>query len=580
MGTRILHRHPLAAPAALVAALLLWGIPAAIARAGTPSLAAISEAYFASEFRASPVFATETGVHDYDAQLDDVSPAGHAARAERLDAVLARVSALDPASLTPTERDDREIFIGWINGQLLEERTVQLWRHDPNRYVVFGLNAINWLIIRSFAPAADRLALVIARERLLPRMLHDAEANLTAMPPVYIEMALENLAGAGPFLERDVPAAFASVDDPQRQAQLRAAGKEAVAAFDRFREFLEGRKPTAHGQFAIGREAFIGLLRSSLIDATPEQVLAAGQAQLRRDRAAFDRVSAEVDRSHPERAYDDIGADHPSAAQLVSTVRAQVVELRRFIEQHHIATLPANVMPAVEETPAFRRAAVFGELDWPGPLETRATESYYYITPPNPADPAAEQEKMLRLWNRYTLQTVSVHEALPGHFLQGIYRQSHAGWSMIRQVIHVFMAEEGWAHYAEQMMVDEGLEAGNPRTRLAQLSMALLRDCRLVDAVQMHVNGVNLVDATRTMREDCAIPEVQAYKEARRGTEDPGYFCYALGKLEILKLREDVRKAEGPAFSLQRFHDRFLAAGLVPIMIIRRELTGRDDPSL
>ncbi len=565
---------------ALTACLALTGSPATGASPGNATLAAISEAYFAAEFRASPVFATETGVHDYDAQLDDVSPQGHAARTGRLEAVLAQVTALDAATLSPIERDDREIFIGWIHGQLLEEQTVQLWRHDPNRYVVFGLNAVNWLIIRSFASPAERLSLVIARERLLPRMLHDAEANLTAMPPVYIEMALENLAGAAPFLERDVPAAFASVNDPRQQTALRDAAKEAVAAFERFRAFLEMRKPTAHGQFAIGRDAFVELLRSSLVDATPEQVLAAGEAQLKRDRAAFDRVSAEIDRSHPERAYEEIGADHPTAAQLVSTVRAQVVDLRRFIEQKHIATLPPNVMPTVEETPAFRRAAVFGELDWPGPLETRATESYYYITPPNPADPPAEQDKMLRLWNRYTLQTVSVHEALPGHFLQGIYRQSHSGWSMIRQVIHVFMAEEGWAHYTEQMMVDEGLDAGNPRARLAQLNMALLRDCRLVDAVKMHVEGVNLADATRTMREACAIPEVQAYREARRGTEDPGYFCYALGKLEILKLREDVRKEEGATFSLQRFHDRFLAAGLVPIMIIRRELLGRDDPSL
>jgi uncharacterized protein (DUF885 family) len=370
------------------------------------------------------------------------------------------------------------------------------------------------------------------------------------------------------------------VADPRLKDELSRVTVPAVAALQHYESFLRREQPRARGNFAIGREAYVALLRSSLIDASPEQVLSAGEAQLKRDREAYDAVARIINPSHPERALADISADHPTADTLIGTARAQLDDLRRFITDRHIATIPSPIMPEVQPTPAIRRAAVFGELDWPGPLETRATESYYYITLADPQAPANEQENFLRLWNYSTLQDLSVHEGLPGHFLQGLYRQSHDGWSMIREVIHVRMAEEGWAHYSEQMMLDEGLASGDPRARLAQLNMAMLRDCRLIDSVRMHVEGQSLANATTAMRENCSIGEVQAYREARRGTEDPGYFCYTLGKLEILKLREDVKQEEGVNFSLQRFHDRVLGAGLVPITIIRREILGRDGPSL
>jgi len=544
------------------------------------SLARISEPFFDAELKAFPTLATEMGEHHYDRLVESVDSKAHDRHVTRLKAALAQIEALDGRRLTPRERDDRDIFVGWLNGQVLEETKIQTWRHNPNHYVQLGLNTVDWLIVRSFAPIEERLSSVIARERQLPRLLRDAKANLTDMPPIFIEMALENLRGATAFLQDSVPLAFAEVKDAKAKAALAGSTRAAVAALTDFQAFLEAERSSASGQFALGREAYIGVLRSSLIEASPEQVLAAGEAQRLKDRAAYDKISAEIDPAHPGQAFDEIGADHPTAADLIPTVRAQLSGLRQFIVDHHIATIPSTQMPIVEETPIFHRAEIFGELDWPGPLETKAIESYYYVTPPDPESSAAEQEKFLQLWNRSTLQDLSVHEALPGHFLQGLYRSRHQGWSKIREIIHVFMAEEGWAHYSEQMMLDEGLSAGQPAARLAQLQMALLRDCRLIASVKMHVFGMSLPEATELMRNSCAVTEAQAYKEARRGTADPGYFCYSLGKLEILKLREDVEKAEGTGFSLQNFHDRFLEAGLVPISIIRREILGRDGPEL
>ncbi len=535
-------------------------------------LAQISERFFADEFKYSPTFATETGVHDYDALLDVVTPTAHQSHVKRLRHTLEQVAALPAISLSPTERDDRDIFVGWLNTQLLEEERVQLWRHDPNKYIVLGLNSVNWLMIRSFAPPQERLRCVIARLKRLPQLLTEAQGNLRDMPAVYIEMALENIAGVGSFLTEAVPGAFTDVNDATLRAELNTATGIAVQAFLKYKTFLAQRQRSENSSFALGRDAYTAFLSASLIDATPEQVLSAGEEQLARDRNAYDAIAKLINPLHPDQALADISGDHPKADALISTARNQLQDLREFILNHSIATIPTDRMPEVQPTPSFRRAAIFGELDWPGPLETHATTSFYYITAAQPGATLEEQEGFLRLWNYSTLQDLSVHEGLPGHYLQGIYRQAHPGWSKIRQVTHAMMAEEGWAHYAEQMMLDEGLSNGDLRARLAQLNMSLLRDCRLIGSVKMHVQGQSLADAATAMRERCAISEVQAYREARRGTEDPGYFCYTLGKLEIIKLRNDVMLKEGDMFSLQHFHDRFLAAGLIPIKIIRREL--------
>lgn len=551
---------------------------AAPSRAG--ELTRLSEAFFAELYRAQPSFATAMGVHDYDAQLDQIDLTAHRHNRARLQTVLDKVEALDPATMTNIERDDRAIFAAWLKGQLLEETGIQMWRRNPDQYVGLGLSSVNGLVTRSFAPLNERMKLVIAREKQLPRMLAQAESVLGDMPPVYIETALEDLDGAVQFLQQNIPDAFAPVADAKLQAELKAATRAAVKGFADYREFLEKAKPNAHGQFAIGRDAFIGLLRSDLVELTPEQVLAAGEAQLAKDRADFDRVSALIDPAHPDQAFDDIGADHPDSQHLIATARDQLAGLKSFIETNHIITLPFPLLPEVRETPEFQRAVVFGEMDWPGPLETKATESYYYITPADPKDPPEAQEKFLRLWNLSMLQNLSVHEALPGHFVQGLYLKAHPEWSLIRKAIQSYSATEGWAHYTEQMMLDAGLSQGNQPAHLAQLSDALLRDCRLVDSIRMHVLGMSLDDATKTMREKCAVPDAEAYKEARRGTGDPGYFSYTLGKLEIQKLRKDVEAEEGASFSLQHFHDRFLSAGLVPIAIIRREILGHDGPSL
>jgi hypothetical protein len=370
---------------------------------------------------------------------------------------------------------------------------------------------------------------------------------------------------------------------PQEQARFgmyRGPRGPTLAAVADYKAFLIAQKPSAHGDFKLGRENLQRLLAADMINVPVAQVMAVGRAQLAKDHAAFVETSKLVDPQDPAGALALIAKDHPDGAHLVGAAHDQLASLQGFIDSHHILTLPSRILPVVAETPAFQRAEVFGELDPPGPLETHSTTAYYYITPPDLTLPKDQQEGYLEYFNTALLQNLSVHEALPGHFVQYLFARANPNWSMVRKTAHSYTATEGWAHYSEQMMLDEGLGDGDPKLRLTQLQDALLRDCRLVASLGMHTGEMTLDQATVMMEQECFQPVSVGPKEARRGTSDPGYFSYTLGKLEIIKLREDVRKQEGKDFSLARFHDRFLNAGLVPIAMIRREIMGVDGPVL
>ncbi len=549
--------------------------------AGAPNrFAGLVQEYYNGEFLASPSEATATGMHDYDDRLDDVSAAAHAKNVTRLLSVLTRLRGLNVVQLLPMERDDRDVLAAEIGRELLEEQAIQHWKHDPAVYVDLLTGSVYALIERDFAPLPHRMASVIARETASPAMLAEARKNLADMPAVFVDIALENLDGAAGFFRNDVPQAFASVTDPKLKAQFAVSTNAVLEAVADFKAFLQAAKPKAAASFVLGPEIMQRLLSSDLVNVPYSRVLAAGKAQLDKDRAAFLVTEKLVDPAKPDAALDVLEKDHPDGAHLISTARGQLEMLQKFIADHKILNLPSQSLPVVTDTPPFSRAMIFGALDAPGALETHATKAYYFITPPDAKAPPAEQNTYLEYFNRPLLQNLTVHEALPGHYTQYLFMHANPDWSMVRKTAQSYTSTEGWAHYAEEMMLDEGLSAGDPKARLAQLQDALLRDCRLVASISMHTGKMTLDEATQMMKQSCFQPDSVAYKEARRGTADPGYYSYTLGKLEILKLRADVQKQEGKDFSLARFHDSFLNAGLVPVSVIRREILGKDGPVL
>jgi len=424
---------------------------------------------------------------------------------------------------------------------------------------------------------------VIARERSIPALLESGKRNVERPPLAFVEIAFRNIAGSIAFLKTDVAAAFAEVKDEELARRFTEANNAAIAAFENFRTYLEKElKPVADGEFALGAEIFaMRVAYNEMVDLSPDRLLEIAHDRFRQDRAALAETARLIDPSASiEAVLETLRARHPTADTLISTARDDLDGLRAFVRDHRIATIPSDLLPLVEETPAFRRATTAAAMDAPGPLETRATQAFYYVTPPEQGLPPEWLERYLQAYFFAGLEILSAHEVWPGHFMQYLTLRAHPEWSLARKMTRTYSTIEGWAHYAEEMMVEQGLGDGDPWLRLAQLQMALMRDCRFVAAIEMHTKGKSVDDVAQFFMKECGSPEPEARREAYRGARDPGYIAYTLGKLQILKLREDYRAARGGRFSLTEFHDRILASGLAPIKIIRREMLGEDGPLL
>ena len=560
---------------------------AAAVLAATPAeaqpLQNVVETFYDGEFRAHPIAATEIGVHDYDAEVDDLSRDGQAKNAARLHKALDALTAIDPATLSAGDRDDREMLINSIKGTLLDVETIRYWQKDPDVYVLSATSAVFNLVHRDFAPLADRLRSVIARERQIPMLLATGKANIEHPPRAFVDIAIRNVAGSINFLKTGASAAFAAVEDQELKREFTASNDSAIAAFENYKTYLEQElKPEADGDFALGSDLFAKRMAyNEMVDIPPDRLLDIAYAQLHKDQGALSEAARQVNPTAPiEAVLREIRAQHPTVDTLIPTASDDLAGLRAFVLDHHIATIPSDLLPKVEETPGFRRATTSAALDPPGPLERRATQAFYYVTPPDAGLAPDKLEQYLEAYYFPGLKITSVHEVWPGHFLQYLTRRAHPDWSLARQMAQTYSTTEGWAHYAEQMMVEQGLGDGDPKLKIGQIGKALLRDCRFIASIEMHTRGKSVDDATQIFMKECGSPEPEARREAYRGTRDPGYINYSVGKLEILKLRDDYRAKMGDKFSLTDFHDCLLAAGLVPLKIIRREMMGADGPVL
>jgi len=313
-----------------------------------------------------------------------------------------------------------------------------------------------------------------------------------------------------------------------------------------------------------------------MIGLSPEELLAIGRRELRRVQAEFAATARRIDPDQPARqVYADIQKDHPAADRLIPEAAASLESIRQLLVDKRILTIPSEVRAKVMESPQFMRATSFGSMDTPGPFETRATEAFYYITPVEPHWSDKQKEEWLTAFNYYTTDVMSIHEAYPGHYLQYLCLNASPA-SKLAKMFPSYAFSEGWAHYSEEMMLQEGFGQSDPKRadkyRLAQLGEALLRLCRMCASLQMHCQGMTVDGATKFFQDNAYYEEKPARAEATRGAYDPGYLYYTVGKLEILKLREDWRRQEGSAYSLQRFHDELLAGGAPPLRLVRQRL--------
>jgi uncharacterized protein (DUF885 family) len=544
--------------------------------------AKLADRYFDEAlFKYDPAQATSAGFHQWDTALPTFSRAEIQSNIADLKRFEAAVEKFGGSGLSPSSVADRELVLSQIRGQMLTLENIRGWEKNPDIYSSYATNAIFVIMARTFAPPEDRLRSAIARERQIPKLLQSARDNLNNPPRIFVDIALEQLPGEVSFFQHDVPSAFHAVTDKQLLAEFKSANDAVIASLNSYQTFLKTMMlPHAGGDFRIGAENFSKkLLYDEMVDTPLDKLLQIGYQNLRQNQAEFKQVAAKIDpKRTPQQILEELERDHPAPDKLLETFRNTLGGLRDYITAHRIVTIPSTVSPIVQETPPFARATTFASMDTPGPFEKVAKEAFFNVTLPEASWSKQQVEEHMAGFNRGTIISTAVHEVYPGHYVQFLWLKEAP--SKVRKLIGASSNAEGWAHYCEQMMLDEGYGNGDLKLRLGQLQDALLRNARYIVGIQMHTGKMTYEQAIDFFVKEGYLTHANGEREAKRGTADPTYLYYTLGKLEILRLREDYKRMKGAAFSLEEFHNSFLKQGFPPIKIVRRAMLGNDSPVL
>jgi hypothetical protein len=525
-----------------------------------------------------PTNATFDGVHTHDDLLEDFSRPSIDGQIRDLSDFGRRLGAIDPAGLSEVERLEQPVIDSNIRARLFELETMRSWERNPQHYADVLATSLAGQVLFDYAPAAERARRVLSKLRQAPRFVQHARDNIKETPGIFVKVALETIRGTIRFLDEDLPQALAAVDDLHLLGDLADASQEASTALRAYVEYLEGELgPRSRASFRLGKEAFETKLRLEegvSIDAT--RLLEIAMRELKETQEEFRRTAVRLDSGDPIGAWRRVKDDHPAGGALLPVVEDQLSDLLTFIRRQQIVSVPDDSQVKVAPTPRFYRWT-FASMWTPGPFEARALPAYYYITDVDPAWPPDRQAEHMRDLNYGALWSISIHEVYPGHFLH--YQHLRRIESKLRKSILFSSASfiEGWAHYVEQMMIEEGFGKGKPAVRLGQLAEALIRLCRVVVGIRLHAEDMSVEQGVRFFREEAYMEEGSARREAERGTFDPAYVVYSLGKLMLLKLREEYRAQQDAKFSLRAFHDALLANGTMPFRLHRQLLLGDHD---
>ncbi len=540
------------------------------------------DAFLAHFAERHPSIAAGNGLHLHDDRLEDFSALAIMAEVEQWKGLRARLAAIPVEPLTPDERVDHRIVAGLIDGWLLELEANRNWQKNLMIYAAAISDGVHNLMTMESSPAEVRAQRIIAKLRGVPSLLAAARANITAPPQVMAQRGVRMLKGASGMLTTDVPLAFAGLADTTLKGGLLAATSSAAREIDTFVTWFEQeRLPNANGSYAVGKDHLEARYRAEeLIDLPAGQLLAIGERELAVQEAAFVAAAAKVAPKRPALAvWKDVLANHPARGALVPAAQQAVDELQAFVVAKQLVTLPPSERVIVAAAPPFDLG--LASMHSSPPLELTPVKSYFYVTDAQASWDAARQDAWLQKFNIPTLTVMSAHEVMPGHYVHSVFMRKTPGkirriWIGLNPFPQPSSGQDGWAHYAEQMILDEGFRADDPRYRMAQASEALTRICRLISGIQQHT-GVWTVDQAAELFETRAhLPAPAARQEAERGTYDPTYGGYFLGKMAMLKLRADVQAARGAAFSLREFHEQVMANGIAPLWAHRQLLLPGD----
>jgi len=558
---------------------------------GTQTFNTLADQYFSDVyFHFSPTNGTANGLHQYDTQLEDYSAANIQRQIAALHVYEKKVEAIDPSALDASVAGDRAILLNSIRSTLLTLEVIRPWEKNPDNYSS-GITASAFVIMeRPYASADTRLKSLIEREKQMPQVLLEARKNLKNPPHIYTEIALEQLDGDISFFQNDVPSAFTDATDADTKAAFAKSNAAVIEALKTYEAWLKSDLlPRSNGDYKFGADTFAKKLAyDEMVDIPLDHLLDIAYADLHKNQAEFARVAKEVDPTKtPQQVLAELATIHPAPDKLLSTFNDTFASLIDFINTHHIITIPSKVEPTLEETPPFERATTSASMDPPGPFETHSTKAYFNVTLPEKTWTPEHIAEHMSEFNVGTIISTSVHEAYPGHYVQFLWTPQFP--STIRKVLGANTNIEGWAHYTEQMMLDQGYGqpgagAQNEREakliRLGQIQDALLRDARFVNSIKLHTGQFTFDQAVNFFVTEGYQSHSVGLVETKRGTADATYLYYTLGKLEIMKLRADMMKKQGAAFNLQTFHDDFMRQGFAPIKIVRKAMLHDDSPVL
>ncbi|MCS6817964.1 MAG: DUF885 domain-containing protein [Blastocatellia bacterium] len=548
-------------------------------RQGTRAFEHLVEEFLSGYFAFNPTHATALGVHEYDDQVEDRSAEAIAKEIRRLESSRERMDReVAPEELPAEARLDLKILRSKIEAQLVHLREIRWWARDPGYFSDLAAWSIYSLLVRPTTPLPQRLEAIERRLRAIPRLLAQAQEHLArtaeeareapaqGIPRIFVEIALEEFGGACEFFATAVPGFIAEVSDPEKARSLEQANAEVLHACERMRRFLaEELLDGAQGEFALGREVFARLLAAEEHVFTPiEEILQRGWQELRATQQQMQEIARRI---APHRSLPDLlrqlSEDHPTADDLIPSYRRRCEEAKRFVLERELISIPEGDWLEITETPPFYRSLIFAALDPPGPFETAQHPTFFYVTPVDATHPPDRQDAYLRAHNVYAQVSTIIHEAYPGHHVQSLHVRRCP--SLVRKVFAAGTFVEGWAHYCEEMMLDEGFGREDPRLRLFQLHEALWRIGRLITATLMHMGQLSLSQAIQFLVQECYQEPENARREVWRYTRDPLVLVYSWGKWQIRALREVYRHARGDAFSLREFHDRLLGYGEPPV---------------
>jgi uncharacterized protein (DUF885 family) len=542
---------------------------------GDAAFQKLTDDYLAGYLAWRPANGVALGYHQYDGKVTDMSKESLGKELGRLKDFDQQLGGMDTASLSTKMFYDYRILRSAIKNEIFSFEDMGAYNRNPMTYA--EAVDVSIYIKRDFAPMEERVESIINIEKNAPKIFAAAKINLAdSLPKPYVETAIDIAQGTAAFLSGDLKVALKDVKNDTLMTSFNAANKIAVDAINNYADWLQKVKlPKANNKYAIGEDSYKKmLLYGEGLTISPEKILEIGLAELKRQQDVFNAAAKTINpNKKPVDVYHDLQKDHPTAENLIPDAKKNVEAIRKFLTDKNIVTMPSTVNLKVEETPQYARATSTASNDDPGPFETKATEAFYYITPVDPKWTPQQKEDWLRQFDYYTTDNVTIHEAYPGHYTQFLHLNASSA-TRVEKIFGSYAYIEGWAHYCEQMMADEGYGHNGDtvlaaKYRLAQTGDALLRVCRLCVSIKTHCQGMNLDDATKFFMNNWYQGEKPSSQEALRGTFDPGYLFYTIGKLEIMKLRTDYEKQEGANFSLKKFHDEVLNHGMPQIRLLR-----------